>query len=105
MVLSFLKEEEVSYVEDIAEGLESARHKKLDTEASAVINIEGKDYVGGVPPKESDRELKTGTMTLKVPQVVKGVVVKNLYLSCDPYMLTRMRKLQGSYVESFTRGS
>ncbi|KAK3028966.1 hypothetical protein RJ639_039993, partial [Escallonia herrerae] len=64
-----------------------------------------KDYVSGVPPKESDMVLKTGTMTLKVPQGVKGVVVKNLYLSCDPYMRTRMRKLQGSYVESFTRGS
>ncbi|KAK2977177.1 hypothetical protein RJ640_000428 [Escallonia rubra] len=64
-----------------------------------------KDYVGGVPPKESDMVLQTGTMTLKVPQGVKGVVVKNLYLSCDPYMRTRMRKLQGSYVESFTRGS
>ncbi|KAK3002529.1 hypothetical protein RJ639_022007 [Escallonia herrerae] len=63
-----------------------------------------KDYVGGFP-KESDMVLKTGTMKLEVPQGVKGVVVKNLYLSCDPYMRARMSKLVGSYIESFTPGS
>ncbi|KAK2990321.1 hypothetical protein RJ640_003593 [Escallonia rubra] len=63
-----------------------------------------KDYVSGFP-KESDMMLKTSTMGLKVPQGVKGVVVKNLYLSCDPYMRPRMRDFRGSYVEPFTPGS
>ncbi|KAK3028957.1 hypothetical protein RJ639_039984 [Escallonia herrerae] len=63
-----------------------------------------RDYVRGFP-KESDMVLKTGTMKLEVPRGVKGVVVKNLYLSCDAYMRLRMSKLVGSYVESFTPGS
>ncbi|KAK3028962.1 hypothetical protein RJ639_039989 [Escallonia herrerae] len=75
-VLSYLKEGKVSYMVDIAEGLESApaaliglfsgrnvgkqlvavahEHKKLDTDASAVINFEGKmlpQKAHGVPPE------------------------------------------------------
>ncbi|KAK2990318.1 hypothetical protein RJ640_003590 [Escallonia rubra] len=39
-----------------------------------------KDYVGGVPPKESDMVLQTVTMTLKVPQGVKGVVTSTCHV-------------------------
>nr|ACN65116.1 2-alkenal reductase [Artemisia annua] len=64
-----------------------------------------KDYVVGFP-KESDMILKTSeTMTLKLPAGSNGLLVKNLYLSCDPYMRSRMTKTEGSYVESFTPGS
>ncbi|KAK2973765.1 hypothetical protein RJ640_002269 [Escallonia rubra] len=63
-----------------------------------------KDYVSGFP-KETDMVLKTGTMRLKVPRGVKGVVVKNLYLSCDPYMRARMSELAEGYVKAFTPGS
>ncbi|OIT02001.1 PREDICTED: 2-alkenal reductase (NADP(+)-dependent) [Nicotiana attenuata] len=63
-----------------------------------------KNYVTGYP-KESDMEIKNSTIKLKVPEGSNAVVVKNLYLSCDPYMRTRMRKMEGSYVESFTPGS
>ncbi|GKE67698.1 NADP(+)-dependent 2-alkenal reductase-like protein, partial [Tanacetum coccineum] len=64
-----------------------------------------KDYVKGFP-KESDMILKTSeTMTLKLPEGSNGVLVKNLYLSCDPYMRGRMTETEGSYVDSFTPGS
>ncbi|PWA64347.1 2-alkenal reductase [Artemisia annua] len=65
-----------------------------------------KDYVVGFP-KESDMLLKTSeTINLKLPQgCSNGVLVKNLYLSCDPYMRMRMTKTEGSYVDSFTPGS
>ncbi|XP_073308957.1 2-alkenal reductase (NADP(+)-dependent)-like [Primulina huaijiensis] len=64
-----------------------------------------KDYVKGFP-KESDMSLKTSVIKLGVPDGCdNSVLVKNLYLSCDPYMRTRMRKMEGSYVESFVPGS
>ncbi|XP_075477348.1 LOW QUALITY PROTEIN: 2-alkenal reductase (NADP(+)-dependent)-like [Primulina tabacum] len=64
-----------------------------------------KDYVKGFP-KESDMSLKTSVIKLRVPDGCdNSILVKNLYLSCDPYMRTRMRKMEGSYVESFVPGS
>uniref|UniRef100_A0A7N2MUE8 Oxidoreductase N-terminal domain-containing protein n=1 Tax=Quercus lobata TaxID=97700 RepID=A0A7N2MUE8_QUELO len=48
-----------------------------------------KDYVSGFP-KESDMYLNTsGTIKLKVPEGSNAILVKNLYLSCDPYMRPR----------------
>ena len=67
-----------------------------------------KDYVSGFP-KESDMYLNTsGTIKLKVPEGSNAILVKNLYLSCDPYMRPRMRQpIPGneSYVEPFKPGS
>ncbi|XP_055800822.1 2-alkenal reductase (NADP(+)-dependent)-like [Solanum dulcamara] len=63
-----------------------------------------KHYVEGYP-KESDMEFKNNSIKLNVPEGSNVVVLKNLYLSCDPYMRNRMSKLEGSYVESFTPGS
>lgn len=63
-----------------------------------------KDYVNGFP-KESDMELRISSMKLKVPEDTNSVLVKNLYLSCDPYMRPRMKKTEGSYTDSFTPGS
>ena len=65
-----------------------------------------KDYVTGFP-KESDMQLTTATTKLKLPEGSKGVLVKNLYLSCDPYMRSRMTKREpgASYVDSFNAGS
>lgn len=51
-----------------------------------------KDYVSGFP-KESDMFLTTTSINLKVPEGSKAVLVKNLYLSCDPYMRGRMSNL------------
>ena len=48
-------------------------------------------YVTGFP-KESDMQLRTtSTITLKLPQGSTGVLVKNLYLSCDPATRTQMQ--------------
>ncbi|PSS32822.1 2-alkenal reductase [Actinidia chinensis var. chinensis] len=63
-----------------------------------------RDYVSGFP-KESDMLVRSGSMGLKVAEGSNGVVVKNLYLSCDPYMRIRMRQLKDNYVPSFTPGS
>ncbi|KAL6976096.1 2-alkenal reductase (NADP(+)) [Sarracenia purpurea var. burkii] len=63
-----------------------------------------RDYVSG-SPKETDMAARSGTIRLKVEDGSSAVVVKNLYLSCDPYMRGRMQKSDGSYVESFTPGS
>ncbi|KAH6815958.1 alkenal reductase [Perilla frutescens var. frutescens] len=64
-----------------------------------------KDYVKGFV-KESDMILKTSFVKLKVPKGCcnDAVLVKNLYLSCDPYMRGRMVKMEGSYIDSFTPG-
>ncbi|GAV67140.1 ADH_zinc_N domain-containing protein [Cephalotus follicularis] len=63
-----------------------------------------KDYVIG-SPKESDMFVTTGTIQLKLPHGSNGVLVKTLYLSCDPYMRGRMKKpLLPSFVPPFEPG-
>ncbi|KAJ6289553.1 hypothetical protein OIU76_025383 [Salix suchowensis] len=50
-----------------------------------------KNYVSGFP-KESDFEVTTTTIKLKVPENSKNaVLLKTVYLSCDPYLRGRMR--------------
>jgi len=59
-------------------------------------------------PREDDMELVDGgDVALRVPGGAAGpaVLVKNLYLSCDPYMRGRMRDFQGSYIPPFKPGS
>ncbi|KAK4566126.1 hypothetical protein RGQ29_002364 [Quercus rubra] len=63
-----------------------------------------KDYVSGFP-KESDMQVINGTMKLKLQEGSHGIVVKNLYLSCDPYMRSRMTRVEGPNVfTSYTPG-
>jgi len=50
-----------------------------------------KNYVVGFP-KESDMDIVEGTITLKIPEGSSDVLLKNLYLSCDPYMRFLMAK-------------
>uniref|UniRef100_A0A0D9W6Q3 Enoyl reductase (ER) domain-containing protein n=1 Tax=Leersia perrieri TaxID=77586 RepID=A0A0D9W6Q3_9ORYZ len=86
--------------------IEADRSERRSTEMAATNKkIVLKNYVKGFP-KESDMELvATGTAPSKVPEGVAGVVlVKNLYLSCDPYMRGRMSNNGGSYVDSFVVG-
>ncbi|XP_061359457.1 2-alkenal reductase (NADP(+)-dependent) isoform X2 [Gastrolobium bilobum] len=62
-----------------------------------------KGYIDGVP-KETDMELKLTKIELKLPTQAQGtsaLLVKNLYLSCDPYMRGRMRDFHGSYIAPF----
>ncbi|XP_059656097.1 2-alkenal reductase (NADP(+)-dependent)-like [Cornus florida] len=65
-----------------------------------------KDYISGFP-KESDMYISTDkTIRLKVPQGCNGVLVKNLYLSCDTYKGLLMQKVEfPSVFTSFTPGS
>ncbi|KAK1318130.1 NADP-dependent alkenal double bond reductase P2 [Acorus calamus] len=61
-----------------------------------------KDYVLG-PPKESDMVASSETVRLEVPVGSKAVLLKNLYLSCDPYLRTLMnRPVEGQEVPYFT---
>ncbi|KAJ0243000.1 ADH_N_2 domain-containing protein [Hirschfeldia incana] len=63
-----------------------------------------KNYVDGIPT-ETDMEVKIGdTIELKAPKGSSCFLVKNLYLSCDPYMRGRMRNFQGSYIPPFLPG-
>ncbi|RVW14016.1 2-alkenal reductase (NADP(+)-dependent) [Vitis vinifera] len=75
-----------------------------DGEAVSNKQVIFRDYVSGFP-KESDMYGTTSTISLKVPKGSEAVLVKNLYLSCDPYMRSRMRNIQGSYVDPFKPGS
>ena len=64
-----------------------------------------KDYVSGFL-KESDMQVINGTLKLKLPEGSNGIVVKNLYLSCDPYMRNRMTRAEGpDLLTSFTPSS
>lgn len=50
-----------------------------------------RNYVNGFP-KESDLYIAASTVDLRVPPGSMAVLVKNLYLSCDPHSRTRMGK-------------
>ncbi|KAI3735744.1 hypothetical protein L6452_15255 [Arctium lappa] len=64
-----------------------------------------KGYTDG-SPLETDMELKVGDgLKLEAPKGSNAIVVKNLYLSCDPYMRGRMRDFHGSYLPPFSPGS
>ncbi|KMT14687.1 hypothetical protein BVRB_4g074550 [Beta vulgaris subsp. vulgaris] len=56
-------------------------------------------------PLTTDMELKVGNkIKLKIPKGSSSVLLKNLYLSCDPYMRARMREFYGSYLPPFVPG-
>ncbi|KAF8038404.1 hypothetical protein BT93_B1060 [Corymbia citriodora subsp. variegata] len=57
-------------------------------------------------PRETDMELKVGSIGggLKAPAGPGAFLVKNLYLSCDPYMRGRMRGSRTSYIPPFVPG-
>lgn len=65
-----------------------------------------RDYVTGFA-SESDLVITSTTVDLRVPAGSTTVSVKNLYLSCDPYMRNRMRKpnpWSSATAQSFTPG-
>jgi len=64
-----------------------------------------RDYVSGFP-KESDMNVIDSTITLKLPQGFNDVVLlKNLYLSCDPYQRIFMAKDTVTGLGGLTPGS
>ncbi|KAK9141695.1 hypothetical protein Syun_011095 [Stephania yunnanensis] len=58
-----------------------------------------KDHVEGAP-EESDFELRTDVITAELTPGSNDVLVKNLYLSIDPYQLNRMKKYSSSHETS-----
>ncbi|XP_022937943.1 2-alkenal reductase (NADP(+)-dependent) [Cucurbita moschata] len=62
-----------------------------------------KGYIDGVP-QVTDFELKVGRIKLEAPNGSGHFLVKNLFLSCDPYMRGRMRDFHGSYIPPFVPG-
>ncbi|KAL5703460.1 2-alkenal reductase [NAD(P)(+)] [Ranunculus cassubicifolius] len=64
-------------------------------------------YVSGGIPKESDLVLETSSISLELPEGSKAVLLKNLVLSCDPYMRFMMEKIDDptSEIQSFKLGA
>ncbi|XP_052137769.1 2-alkenal reductase (NADP(+)-dependent)-like [Oryza glaberrima] len=64
-----------------------------------------KRYVQTGLPSEDDMEVVTAKTTLAVPAGSEAVMVKNLYVSCDPYMRGRMTRHEvPSYVPDYVPG-
>nr|XP_043636028.1 2-alkenal reductase (NADP(+)-dependent) [Erigeron canadensis] len=63
-----------------------------------------KNYVNGTPI-ETDMEVRKHGNPIKLEAPKASVLVKNLYLSCDPYMRGRMQDFHKSYVPPFSPGS
>ncbi|KAI9092763.1 hypothetical protein K1719_027560 [Acacia pycnantha] len=64
-----------------------------------------KEFFSGFP-KDSDMLFTTSSINLKLPEGSNGVLVKNLYLSCDPYIRDLMSKPSlPSSVDSVQPGS
>lgn len=65
-----------------------------------------KNYVDG-SPQESDMEIvSTDTVSLKVPEGSNAVLLKNLYLSCDPFLRVMMSKHEEpKFLPEFVPGS
>uniref|UniRef100_A0A0D9XXX6 Enoyl reductase (ER) domain-containing protein n=1 Tax=Leersia perrieri TaxID=77586 RepID=A0A0D9XXX6_9ORYZ len=115
----YLKEGKVVCVEDIVEGLHYAptalirlftghiTKQQLAAMAATVSNkrVILKRYVKGFV-SEDDMEVVTAVAPpLAVAADSKAVVVKNLYVSCDPYMRNRMTRHEvPSYVPDFVPG-
>ncbi|KAJ4825028.1 hypothetical protein Tsubulata_019287, partial [Turnera subulata] len=110
MVLPKIKEGKIVYVEDTAEGLENGPTALagLFTGQNVGKQVIFRDYVTGFP-KESDMQVAESSIQLEVPEAEdynNGILFKNLYLSCDPYMSSRMRPaIPGAYIDSFVPGS
>ncbi|XP_062005432.1 2-alkenal reductase (NADP(+)-dependent) [Rosa rugosa] len=63
-----------------------------------------KGFIEGTP-KETDLQVMAGiSIKLKAPKGSGAFLVKNLYLSCDPYMRGRMRDFRDSYIPPFVPG-
>jgi len=75
-----------------------------DVEEVRNKQVLARDYIDG-NPKEADMYLSTGTLRLKVPEGSNAVLVKNLYLSCEPYMRGTKAKDKDRLFYSFAPNS
>ncbi|KAK8571461.1 hypothetical protein V6N13_047149 [Hibiscus sabdariffa] len=63
-----------------------------------------KHYVSG-SAQETDMHLTAATIKLKAPPDSNAVAVKNLFLSCDPYMLFKMTGHKREFFDPYALGS
>ncbi|KAM0836113.1 hypothetical protein ACQ4PT_062515 [Festuca glaucescens] len=66
-----------------------------------------REYITRAPREDDMLLVDGGAVPLRVPEGAAGpaVLLKNLYLSCDPYMRGRMRDNHNSYIPPFKPGS
>ncbi|KAJ0784202.1 putative oxidoreductase [Helianthus annuus] len=99
-----------TYLSHICGSSRAAVHQEQQASSTQMEEVRNQqiilqNYVNGFP-KESDMLLITSSaINLNLPEASNAVLLKTLYLSCDPYMRGRMSKSQGSYFDSFTPGS
>ncbi|ONK57884.1 uncharacterized protein A4U43_C09F5200 [Asparagus officinalis] len=63
-----------------------------------------KNYVTGYP-KQEDMILTSSSISLQIPDGSTSLILKNLFLSCDPYMRGKMSEpIIKSYTDAFTPG-
>ncbi|PON55414.1 Alcohol dehydrogenase superfamily, zinc-type [Parasponia andersonii] len=68
-----------------------------------------RDYIETIP-KETDMVLKVSQIEIEIeievnpPKGSGQILLRNLYLSCDPYMRGRMRNFHASYIPPFVPG-
>ncbi|KAJ4700786.1 2-alkenal reductase (NADP(+)-dependent)-like [Melia azedarach] len=82
---------------------DESSEEKMNLVANKQVILHG--YVKGFP-KETDFGLKSSAISFSIPN--GAVLLKNLYLSCDPYMRHRMSdhiSHTGTIIHSFTPGS
>lgn len=91
--------------------VQGGEERRVEGEHSSMMlpnkQVVFKNYVEGYP-KESDFELRNSMISCQIPQGSKGLLVKNLYLGCDPYMRHRMsdhKSKDVSLLVSFKPGS
>lgn len=97
-----------SRINHISDSKVRKQGEMANTEPATVTNkqIIFSGYVSGFP-KESDLKFTTTTIDLRIPERSTSILVKNLYLSCDPYMRICMGKpepLSSSLVPPFNTG-
>jgi hypothetical protein len=77
-----------SYILSMASTSQRGRSQLTMDVTNRYITI--KTHIDGAP-KESHFELKTAALALSVEPGSKVVIVKNLYVSIDPYQINRMK--------------
>ncbi|CAN0908433.1 2-alkenal reductase (NADP(+)-dependent) [Linum grandiflorum] len=93
-MLPYIKEEEEEKSRALKKSNRQVTEKKM-AEVKQNKQVVLTDYVTGFP-KESHLSVSTGTISMKLPEGSDSVLVKNLYISCDPYMRSRMSRPGGA---------
>ncbi|CAM0884033.1 unnamed protein product [Alopecurus aequalis] len=87
--------------------MEQANQATEVVETARNMKVVLREYIRRAPREDDMLLVNGGAVALRVPEGATGpaLLVKNLYLSCDPYMRGRMRDDQNSYTTPFKPGS